>query len=158
MSRLITSIENFNGRRICTRSEIVLADELKMFKEDTLRLAFVRHDYIGETSNFETSDVITVGGDTPAEFPLVEIPPQVVTLHQPRFDTCSTLHTDTELTHEHAERIWYDRRGHVVLVGLSLDGTYKAVNVRGCDPEFPCICRGAATTLILGYDTEKEAA
>lgn len=148
MSRLITQIDDA-PRKIHGVGDIVPLDEDRVFKDSTLRLTFVRHTYDGDEDKIRYSDVIVIGGNSPALFPLTEVPRYAVTLHQGD-EALPNMASDGDANVDTAERIWRDARDKSVLVGRTLSGSFRAVSVGGSEVVFPCACRGTGATLYLG--------
>lgn len=127
---------------------MVLNDELLIFRDVSGRLAFVRHDYVGVSGEIAASHGVAIGGDTPAEFPLSEVQPYALTLHQAAA-ALPPLANSADIGPDAGERLWRDRRVCDVLIVRTCDGTLRAVTVGGSEPEYPLFCREAETVLVL---------
>lgn len=146
--RINTQIE-FATRQIFCLRDVVLNDETLVFADATGRLAFIRHDYVGEGDEIATSHAVVVGGDELPTFPLTAVLPFAVTLHQAA-DRLPPLDAPEAMDATTAERLWCDRRGSHVFIGRTEAGNLRAVAVGGSEPEFPCTSRDAGTVLVLG--------
>lgn len=145
--RLATTIE-FAFRKLYSPADVVAFDESLAFQDAIGRLTFVRHDYAGETNEIVASHFVAIGGDTPPEFPLTEVPRHAVTLHQAAV-ALPPVANSADIGSNAGERLWRDRRGCTVLIGRTCDGALRPVTDGGSEPEYPLICREAGTVLVL---------
>lgn len=77
--RMNTQIEGETRQIFCLR-DVVLSDETLVFSDSSGRLAFIRHDYAGESDEIAASHAVVIGGDEPPAFPLKAVRPLAVTL------------------------------------------------------------------------------